>query len=169
METEVVYYSKYASTREIANGIGKRLGTDKIRDVREPGEITGDLVIVGSGIYYEQPGKEILRLLRDEEGRLKDREVALFVVCVAKETAFVRGVEVGGPLYLRRMEEALGRAPLAGKIFGGRMILSELEEKERIIIESFHKRYDMPYQDVDIVSDNEVDDFVREIKDALKL
>lgn len=164
MNTQVIYYSKYGSTKEIVQNIGKKLGTDNITDVRELKDVTGDLVIVGSPIYAEKPHKEILRLLKDEEGKLKDRRVALFVVCLSKERVKAANREVGGPVYLNQLEETLGRSPVAGKIFGGRMIIAEMEEEERKTTEAFYKKLGMPFVDVNLMSEDDVDEFVQDIK-----
>ena len=91
------------------------------------------------------------------------------MVCLAKEGGKAWDVEVGGPVYLRKMEDALGRPPVAGKIFGGRMIVSELEEQERKRTEAFHKKAGIPFEDIDIMSGKEVDEFVQDIKDKTNL
>ena len=164
MKAQVIYYSRYGSTREIAQSLGNKLGTDNICEVRDLKKITGDLAIIGSPIYVEVPHEEIMRLLFDEEGRLKDKPVALFLVCLRKNLVKVGDKEGGGPLYLRRMEEALGKLPVASKIFGGRMIASELGEEDRKRTETFSKKVGMPFKDVDIMSEKEVDEFVQDIK-----
>jgi menaquinone-dependent protoporphyrinogen IX oxidase len=169
MNTQVIYYSKYGSTREIAEAIGRKLGTGDVRDVRELKKIDGDLIVVGSAIYEEVPHKGIVSLLKDADGRLKEKQVALFVVCLAKERRTARNVEIGGPVYLEKMEGALGRPPVAGKIFGGRMIIAEMEEKERKMTEAFYKEEGLPFVDKDIMSESEVDEFVYEIRARLEL
>jgi menaquinone-dependent protoporphyrinogen IX oxidase len=169
MRTQVIYYSKYGSTKEIAEAIGRKLGTDLVCDVRELKEVSGDLLIIGSAIYGEEPHKDIVRLLAPRDGRLKDKQVALFVVCLAKERRKSRGIEVGGPVYLEKMEKALGRPPIAGKIFGGRMIMAEMEEGERKRTEAFYKGQGMPFVDRDIMSEAEVDEFVEEMRSRVNL
>ena len=164
MDAQIIYYSKYGSTREIAQNIGEKLGTDTISDIRELKEITGDLIIIGSAIFTEVPHKEILRLLSDKEGKLKDKKVALFVVCLRKEYLKFGDKEAGGPVYLRKMEDALGRPPVASKIFGGRMIVAEMEEEDRKRTEAFSKRGGAPFKDTNVMSATDVDEFIRDIK-----
>jgi menaquinone-dependent protoporphyrinogen IX oxidase len=53
MTVQIIYYSKYGSTREIAEAIGRKLQTDRVCDVRELKKITGDLLVIGSAIYSE--------------------------------------------------------------------------------------------------------------------
>ena len=168
MNIQIIYYSKYGSTQEIAHAIGSRLGTDNISDVKELSEISGDMVVVGSGIYSEKPHPDILNLLADGDEKLRDRPVALFVVCLARELKKVGDIEIGGPVYLRKMEAALGRPPAAGMIFGGRMIPEQLEEAVRKRQEDFYKRRGIPFGKIDNMSEDEEDEFVRLIKAALK-
>jgi hypothetical protein len=67
------------------------------------------------------------------------------------------------------MEKALGRSPVASKIFGGRMIVNELDPEDRERIETFAKRQGMPFKDVNVMSDTDVDDFIEDIKAKIKL
>ena len=64
------------------------------------------------------------------------------------------------PLMLVRIVEAT-------KIFGGRMIVDELEEAERKRTEMFYKKRGVKFEDKDIMSDEEVDEFVKDITSAL--
>ncbi len=169
MNIQIIYYSKYGSTREIAQAIGKKLGTDNISDIRELKKTTGDLIIVASAIYTEVPHKEVLRLLSDEEGKLKNKKVALFVVCLRKNYLKVGNREAGGPVYLRKMEDALVKAPVASKIFGGRMIVAEMEEEDRKRTESFSKKQGRSFNDQNIMSEKEIDEFIQDIKAAMDL
>ena len=168
MYPQIIYYSKCGATKDIAHTIGKKMGLDNISDIRELKEITSDVVIVGSAIYAEAPHIEIMRLLKDKEGKLQDKQVALFVVCLAKESRKFGGVEVGGSTYLRKMERALGRAPMATKIFGGKLMPSEMHEEDRKQTEEFYKKHGMAILDINITSEREVVEFIGEIKDMMK-
>ena len=169
MDIQIIYYSKYGSTKEIAHAIGKKLHTDNISDIMDLNEITGDLVVVGSPIYSEIPYADIIHLLRDEERKLKDKEIAIFVVCMRKGLVKLGDKESGGPVYLRKMEEALGRPPIVSKIFGGRRIMAELDCEDQKRIEAFSKRLGREFNDEDIMSLEEVDEFIRDIKTKMNL
>ncbi len=80
-----------------------------------------NIKIYDNSIFTEAPHKEIVRLLSDKEGKLKDKRVALFVVCLRKEYIKVGEREGGGPVYIRKMEDDRERSPVASKIFGGRL------------------------------------------------
>ena len=163
MKIQIIYYSKYGSTREIAQAIGRKLKTATVVDVRELKEITGDVLVIGSAIYSEVPHKDIERLLRDKEGLSEDTPVALFAVCLRKTYVKSKIGEGGGPVYIKKMERALGRRPVATMIFGGRMIVNELDAEDRERTESFAKRQGMPFKDVNVMAETEVDEFINDI------
>ena len=169
MKIQIVYYSKYGSAGEIAHAIGKKLGTDAMSDIRQHKEIVGDLIIIGSAIYSEKPHDEILRLLSDPAGALKDKQVALFAVCVRKTLVRLGEKEGGGPMYVKKMEDALGRRPVASAVFGGRMIPEEMDEQDFSRAEAFTKRMGVGLKSVNVMSENEVDAFVQEIKKRMNL
>ena len=79
-----------------------------------------NIKIYNNSIFTEVPHKEIVRLFSDKEGKLKDNKIALFAVCFRKEYIKVGEREGGGLVYIRKMEDARGRSPVASKLFGGR-------------------------------------------------
>lgn len=164
MKTQIIYYSKYGSAKEIAFRIKEKLNAGFISDITELNSINGDLLIIGSSIYSERPDKKIIDLLLDKEGLLKDKKIALFVVCLAKEARVIREKEIGGPVYLRKMEEALKGKPVAGIIFGGKLIPSLLSDEDYKRQEAFYKMRKIPFNEVDMISEDEIDAFVRELK-----
>ena len=166
MKMQIVYYSKYGSAKEIAFKIKEKLNAEFISDITELNSINGDLLIIGSSIYSERPDKKIIDLLLDKEGLLKDKKIALFAVCLAKEARVIREKEIGGPIYLRKMEEALNRKPAAKKIFGGKLVPSLLSAEDYKRQEAFYKMRKIPFNEVDMISEDEIDAFVREIKAA---
>ena len=169
MTIQIIYYSKYGSTREIAEAIGRKLKTDSVYDIRELKEITGDLIVIGSAIYSEVIHKDIERLLVDKEGRLRKKSVALFAVCLRKTYVKSKIGEGGGPVYIKKMEKALGRPPVACKVFGGRIIVNELDLEDRERTETFARRQGMPFKDVNVMSDTDVDEFADDLKSKMKL
>ena len=166
MKTQVAYYSRYGSAKEIAYKIMDRLNAEFISDIKDLNSIDGDLLIIGSAIYSERPDKKIMDLLLDKEGVLKNKKIALFVVCLAKEARVVRGMEIGGPVYLKMMEEAVNRKPIAKQVFGGKLVPSLLSDEDYKRQEAFYKMRKIPFNEVDMTSLNEIDAFVKEIKAA---
>ena len=169
MTIQIIYYSKYGSTTEIAEALGRALKAETVCDVRERGKITGDLIVIGSAIYSEVIHKDIERLLLDQGGHLKDKSVALFAVCLRKTYIKSKIGEGGGPVYIKKMEKALGRPPLASKIFGGRMLVDELDPEDRERTETFARRQGMPFKDVNVMSDTDVEEFIKEITSKMSL
>ena len=163
MNVQIIYYSKYGSTREIAQAMGRKLKAHTICDVRELNEITGDFIVIGSAIYSEVIHKAIERLLVDNEGHLRDKPVALFAVCLQKTYIKAKIGEGGGPVYLKKMANALGRPPVASKIFGGRMIIDELDAEDRERTETFAQRQGMPFKDVNVMAEREVEEFIEDV------
>ena len=164
MKTQIIYYSKYGSAKEIAYKIKDKLKADSISDITDLKSITGDLLIVGSSIYAERPDKKITELLLDKEGLLKDKNIALFVVCLAKEAKVIREIEIGGPVYLRKMEEALNLEPVAAQVFGGRLVPALLSDEDYKRQEAFYKMRKIPFNEVDMISEEEIDVFIRKLK-----
>ena len=164
MKTQIIYYSKYGSAKEIAFRIKEKLNAEFISDITELNSINGDLLIIGSSIYSERPDKKIIDLLLDKEGLLKDKKIALFVVCLAKEAKMIGKIEIGGPVYLRKMENALKQKPVAAKVFGGRLVPALLSAEDYKRQEAFYKMRKMPFNEVDMISEEEIDEFVRELK-----
>ena len=164
MKTQIIYYSKYGSAKEIAFRIKEKLNAEFISDITELNSINGDLLIIGSSIYSERPDKKIIDLLLDKEGLLKDKKIALFVVCLAKEARVIREKEIGGPVYLRKMETALKQKPVAAQVFGGRLVPVLLSDEDYKRQEAFYNMRKIPFNEVDMISEEEIDAFVRELK-----
>ena len=164
MKIQIIYYSRYGSAKEIAHKIKDKLNAEFISDITDLNSIDGDLLIVGSAIYSETPDPKILDLLRDKEGILRDKKIALFAVCLAKELRIIREKEIGGPVYLRKMEETLNRELIAKQVFGGKLVPSLLSGEDYKRQEAFYKMRNIPFNDADMTSEDEIDEFVREIK-----
>ena len=79
----------------------------------------------------------------------------------------IREKEIGGPVYLKKMEGALNREPVAKKAFGGKLVPSLLSDEDYKRQEAFYKMRKIPFNEVDMLSEEEIDAFVQEIKAAL--
>ena len=167
MKTQIIYYSKYGSAKEIAFRIKEKLKAGFISEITELNSINGDLLIIGSSIYSERPDKKIIDLLMDKEGFLKDKKIALFAVCLAKEAKMIGKIEIGGPVYLRKMEDALNRKPIAKKVFGGKLVPDLLSDEDYKRQEAFYKMRKLPFNEINLISEAEIDEFIRELKAAL--
>ena len=76
-------------------------------------------------------------------------------------------IEIGGPVYLRKMEEALNRKPIAKKVFGGKLVPDLLSDEDYKRQEAFYKMRKLPFNEINLISEEEIDKFIRELKAAL--
>lgn len=88
MKICIVYDTRHGSTKQIIDWMIKKFS--EIKDIKttvgRPWEIDNfnqDLFIIGSPIYWEKPLKSILDFLLAHRDDLKDRKIALFIVCLA--------------------------------------------------------------------------------------
>jgi len=115
MKTLIVYDSKRGSTEQICKWIAELLSNDV--DIKRVSEVIGlekyDLIVVGSPIYMDKPLNSVIKFLRDNKDKLKEKNVVLFAVGLAtfKFTA---------PRYLKKMRKALGFQPLLEEMLPGK-------------------------------------------------
>lgn len=79
------------------------------------------LIVIGSPIYYERPLKSILEFLEKRRDELRDREVAVFIVCIANLFSRLAGgiVERVEEYYIRQITGRIpGRIVKTGVIKG---------------------------------------------------
>ena len=119
----VVYDTKRGSTEKIAGYIAEKIaaGGEDVRVCRvsECKDVSQcDVVVVGAPVYYESPLRSVVAWLESHGDDVKDKDVCLFVVCMAQM--------FGHPLksyvykrYLGILRKALGREPTCqGDIMG---------------------------------------------------
>ncbi|ADT84303.1 flavodoxin domain-containing protein [Thermococcus barophilus] len=88
MKVCIVYDTKRGSTGIIASWMGEAI--KDVCDVRvmHIGEVNTlkdcDLIVIGSPIYYERPLKSVLEFLEQHQDELRNKKVAVFVVCIAE-------------------------------------------------------------------------------------
>lgn len=88
MKILITYDTKRGSTETIAGWMkealeGKAEAT-VCRATENPSVEDFDLIIAGSPIYYERPLKSVVEFLKNNRESLKDKKVAIFVVCIAQ-------------------------------------------------------------------------------------
>jgi menaquinone-dependent protoporphyrinogen oxidase len=126
MRALIVFGSRYGSSAEIAEEIGKIMGNEGVEvdlvDLRK-NKIENihhyDLVIVGSGIKMAKWTKEPLKFLKKNKSALKDKKVALFVSCGAPLGGKEK-IDEAWELYLKKIaSENLSGEPVSMGLFGG--------------------------------------------------
>lgn len=71
------------------NSIKERVTIDAIRipDVKTLEKY--DLIVIGSPIYYERPLRTVLSFLEEQKEELRNKKLAVFVVCMAQSFGFL--------------------------------------------------------------------------------
>jgi len=152
MKALIVYGTRYGSTSEIAEEIGKILKDKGVEvDIFDVKEMKGteissyDLVVAGSGIKMGSWTKESLKFLEKNKDTLSTRKVALFVVCGATRDDEKQYKEAQEKYLDDIADKYLINPPVAMGLFGGvidpnvkyglmdklimKMVKKDLEEK----------------------------------------
>lgn len=141
----VVYASKYGSTQEVAQAIADGLGADIANADSDPDVRPYDVVVIGSPIYGGDYLDSVKDFLHTNHLYLAKRKIATFITAAAN---WVRDPGLTGEedeLLFTQQEYADGLARLAGgetltsQGFGGRLIPSELDDKDRNMLEWFYR------------------------------
>ncbi|HDO19340.1 MAG TPA: hypothetical protein ENG74_01290 [Thermoplasmatales archaeon] len=88
MKVVIVYDTKRGSTKQIVDWMVEELKSIGIEvSSMRPNEVDTldcDLIVVGSLIYWEKPLKSITDFLRANQDVLREKNMAVFVVCMAQ-------------------------------------------------------------------------------------
>ncbi len=139
----LIYATRYGSTKDTAEWIAKGLGREV--DLLDVEKITFcataknyDLIIIGSGVWIDGVHKDMLRFLETQKRFLKDKIVASFILCGTT------GEDVKGDerieSYFSKFHSSLDKKPALSEKFGGRMIIEQLNDKDRKMLEVFYER-----------------------------
>jgi len=139
----LIYATRYGSTKDTAEWIAKGLGREV--DLLDVEKITFcataknyDLIIIGSGVWIDGVHKDMLRFLEMQKRFLKDKIVASFILCGTT------GEDVKGDerieSYFSKFHSSLDKKPVLSEKFGGRMIIEQLNDKDRKMLEVFYER-----------------------------
>ena len=134
----VVYDTKRGSTTHLANWVKegfKESKTDLSTDVKRVHEVKKfdyDLFIIGSPIYWEKPLKTVVEFLLNNQDKLREKKVALFIVCMAQ----LFGKHTQKYIqrrYLKPLEEKTSGYIVKTGVFKGWLKKPDYNEKERVI------------------------------------
>jgi len=73
---EVIYYSMGGNTKKLAEAIAGELGVEPEDVMKKESPAKGSLIFLGSGIYNQKPGKELVDFI--ERNDFTGRKVAVF-------------------------------------------------------------------------------------------
>ena len=124
MRALVAYGSKYGSTKEIAERIGKNLAQSgmavDVRDVKEDPDVKVsdyDLAVIGSGIYAGKWMKPVKKFLANGTAAKGKCKVAVFACCM--DAADPKLVEDASKRYLADVVAETKADPVATGLFAG--------------------------------------------------
>lgn len=162
LNTILIYESKYGSTEEIIKIMAKILGPAHYYTVDEYKEKKpdGDLFIIGSPIYREEPDQKILKFITENTEWLKQKKVALFCTCL-------RGA--GSHQYLKPLQTYIGKGVIASKALRGRLVIDKLDKFDYDNFMAFCIKNVCSFQDVDLINTREIIDYalyLKKIKDT---
>ncbi len=164
----VVFASKYGSTREYASLIAKKLDTQALRASEATSEalLEADYVVLGSPIYAYSVLPDMEQFLEKNQEVLAGKPLAAFVVC--GDTLWNPKADEGGNKNLIKLTRFLPSEPFAAGIFGGRMIMDELDEEDGPRILAFYKRLGREPTGYDRMNEGAALAFVEEVKKVLR-
>lgn len=138
MKIYIVYDTrrKRSATRQLAEWMKEYLEEKGyIVEIKKPYEIRDfnyDLFIIGSPIYYEKPMKSIINFLSKNKDSLKDKRIAIFVVCIA-EIFGKYTMKYINDKYLKPLVMELLAKPITTCIFRGWLYRVDLKQKDACI------------------------------------
>jgi menaquinone-dependent protoporphyrinogen IX oxidase len=139
----IIYASRYGSTAQTAKWVAEGMeGKPKVTAAKEAGDLASyGVVVLGSGIYGGQLHKDMQAFLDEKKGELKNKIVALFVVC-GSPPDYAQG-------YLDMFDEKCGVQPILMRSFGGWIKKELLSPEDYKILEGYYKSINQPFEDSD--------------------
>lgn len=137
----LLYGTRYGATKDTAKWIAKGVGEDIVLLNIE--EISFDEVIdkydkfiIGSGIWIDGAHKRLVEFLSTYKEQVQSKIIASFIVCgtTGENEAGKRRIEG----YFEKFHKPLDIKPTLKKYFGGRMVIEELIEKDRKLLDNFY-------------------------------
>lgn len=164
----VVYATKYGSTREYAEALARSLGVPAVpaEDARQSQVSTAVYLALGSPIYGPSVLPAIKHFISKFKDILSEKPVAAFVVC--GDTLWIQKAGEGGHANLEKLVSLLPVDPVACAVFGGRMVMNMLDDKDRPRILSFYGRLGKEPTGFDRMDLTAADLFAKRIVSAIK-
>ena len=139
----IVYGSRYGSTEQtakwIAEGLAGRAMVAAAKDVADLGDC--EKLVLGSGIYGDDVHADMNAFLERNGAAVKEKLVALFVVCGTPPAA------AGG--YLEMFAGKCGVKPPLLRAFPGWQKKERLSAEDYKGLESYYKSQNYPFEDYD--------------------
>ena len=138
----LVYGTRYGATEDtakwIAQGIGSNVDVLNIETIDFDETIHKyDKFIIGSGIWIDGAHKRLMELLSTYTEQIQPKIIASFIVCGTTGEDDAGKVRIEG--YFERFHKPLDVKPSMKRHFGGRMIIEELSDKDRKLLDNFYR------------------------------
>ncbi|MEX2704332.1 MAG: flavodoxin domain-containing protein [Candidatus Freyrarchaeum guaymaensis] len=136
MNVCIVYDTKREkrATRQIVEWMAEELGAveDLRVSVKRPWEVESfhyDLFVVGSPIYYEKPLKSVVEFLASNREKLKQKKVAVFILCWAEKLGKLAKRYVK-KRYLKPLEREVSDSLIMSGVFRGWLHNPDTKQRE---------------------------------------
>ncbi|KYC46175.1 MAG: Flavodoxin domain protein [Candidatus Methanofastidiosum methylothiophilum] len=149
----LVYDTKYGSTEIIARWISEEVGNI---DVKKASEVTSikdySLIVIGSPDYDDKPLVSISEFMKKFNKELKEKKIAIFVVCNDLEEGEYKGKQIGGKFNLEILRRELPKENIILEdVLGGVFNPKILDENDQERIVSFFNEIGKPIKKEDLV------------------
>lgn len=136
MKAAIIYDSKNGMTEQICRWIKE--GMSNSVDIIKAGEVESldyDLIIIGSPIYFGNPLKSVMTLIKNRSNDLANKKIAAFIVYLIKEKIEVgRSGFAGCEDMLAKFIELLPVEPIATEMFMGKLDVDDLDAQSQMVI-----------------------------------
>ena len=138
------YSSKYGATKDTAHWISQGVTMPiHLVDITDEKQVniafaTDSQYILGSAVYQDQPMQQMQDFVAKHQQSLNGNTLASFVVCGTQPTTEKNQQRIAG--YLRKLSEPLTIKPQIEQQLGGRLVIANLQEKDRRMLTHFYSK-----------------------------
>jgi len=149
----LVYDTKYGSTEVLARWISEEMKDIEIKKCSEVESINDySLIIIGSPDYDDKPLQGISEFMQKFSRDLKQKKIAIFVVCNDIEETNYQGKEIGGKFNLDILKRKLPNENIVlEEVLGGVFNPKILDEQDQERIVKFFNEIGKPLKKEDLV------------------
>lgn len=163
IKTLVLYESKYKTTWEASNIISLIMGPSRCYPISKFSDDLRnfDFIVIGTPIYNGKIHPKMEVFLEKEHKWLSENKIAIFCTCF-------KGSE--GLRVLREVEDRLGENVLELGVFGGRLEMDRLTDRDYHAFVEYLSKEGLPPQGMDLFNREEIVDWalrLKNIKDGL--
>ncbi len=153
MRNLLVYDTKYGSTEVITRWISEEMKDIVVKKCSEVESIKDySLIIIGSPDYDDKPLKSVSEFIDKFSHDLKQKKIAIFVVCNDIEETEFRGKKIGGEFNLGILKRELPKENIVlEEVFGGVFNPKILDEQDQERIVNFFSEIGNPIKKEDLV------------------